>query len=155
MKKCLKIISLVLLFNVIFSTYYSTLAKGGGVEREDLRDLDTSITSDGFISQMNPNNSDKSTDKIVNPVVKLVKTVINNLLQIIQIIGGFLIAVSFAIFGFGMLASGNSALAQDLGIMNKPASKENLLKFGRGLLIGSTLLFASSTIVLFVYKAIG
>ena len=161
MKKFFKIISLVLLFNIIWGICYSTLAveKGQTItekrEQSERKKIDTSITSDTFVNNMNPNKTGGKANKIIQPVTKLMKTVINNILQILQIIGGFLMVVSFAIMGFGLIASGNGPLSRDLGIKNTPNTRETLMNYGRNILIGSVLLFASSTIVLFVYKAVG
>ena len=143
MKKCLKIISLILLFSLILGLHYSTFA------------IDTDITSDAFIRSMNPNSPGSRGNTMFAPFISLIKTVVNNLMKIIQVIGGFLMVVSFAIMGFGLIASGNGPLSKDLGIMNTPNARETLMKYGRNLLIGSVLLFSSSTIVLFVYRAIG
>ena len=116
--------------------------------------IETSITSEGFANDLNPDNIGSTGEKLASPFVNVIREIVKKVLRIIQVIGGFLMVISFALFGFGMVASGNKGLAGDLGIFTTPNSKENLLKFGRNLLIGSALLFASSTIVQFVFKAI-
>lgn len=117
-------------------------------------ELNTSITSEEFTKSMNPDNAGKTSEKWAATPVKGIKFLVNKILGIIQVIGGFLTVISFAIFGFGLVASGNSALARDLGINATPDARANIMNFGRMLLIGSVLLFASSTIVQFVFKAI-
>lgn len=213
-KNLLKVVSLVIVFNLIISTHYSILAdyKEAQIEPEitdvttletqtntevaktkkktnkkkttkkktetkkeekqttetvevtpktPVEKIDTSITSDSnFANEFNPQNVELDdgsvTSTIAKPVTNAVVSVVNIALGVIQTLGGLLMIVSIAIFGFYMVAMSHGPLAADLGIGGKRGnmgdSKVALLNFGRSLLIGSVLLFLSSTIVRFVFN---
>ncbi len=126
-------------------------------EKEEKTEIDTSITSDNFLNDFNPNGNDPEKDKtgnaIARPFVSTITSIVNPILGVIQSIGGLLTIVSVAMFGFGMVLSGNGGLAQDLGLkLGRPQLKVDLLNFGRTLLIGSVLLFSSATLVKFVFR---
>ena len=151
MEKSLKIQCFIFLFSLILSTHYSVFAAGSNKNT-----LDTKITTNSFIDGMNPDKiGEKSTSgQLASSFIIVIQGIVNPVLGILQVIGGFLMVVSFAIFGFGLIASGNNGWSESLGLHKTPNQKENLLKFGRNLLIGSSLLFAGSTVVVFVFKAV-
>ena len=151
MEKSLKILCFIFLFSLILSTHYSVFAAGSNKNT-----LDTKITTNSFIDGMNPDKiGEKSTSgQLASSFIIVIQGIVNPVLGILQVIGGFLMVVSFAIFGFGLIASGNNGWSESLGLHKTPNQKENLLKFGRNLLIGSSLLFAGSTVVVFVFKAV-
>ena len=151
MEKSLKILCFIFLFNLIFCTHYSVQAAS-----TNQNTLDTSITTNSFIDGMNPDkvNEKSQSGKISSSFIAIIKGIVNPVLGIIQVIGGFLMVVSFAIFGFGLVASGNNEWSKSLGLHVTPNQKGNLLGFGRNLLIGSSLLFAGSAFVTFVFKAV-
>lgn len=144
----LKILSLTILFSLIISTHYSCLAEGDKI--------DTSIKSDSdFANEFNPQNEDLEGD-LSEPFTSAIVEIVNTILKVIQTIGGLLMIVSVAIFGFYMVVMSHGPLAQDLGIGgprgNMADAKMGLLNFGRNLLIGSILLFSSATLVRFVFN---
>lgn len=151
MEKSLKILCFIFLFSLILSTHYSVFAAGN-----NQKTLDTSITTDNFTAGMDPDKvGEKSTSgQLASSFIIVIQGIVNSVLGILQVIGGFLMVVSFAIFGFGLIASGNNGWTESLGLHKTPNQRENLLKFGRNLLIGSSLLFAGSTVVVFVFKAV-
>ena len=66
--------------------------------------------------------------------------------------------ISIAIFGFGLFLNGNDKLAMDLGFgivrrhkAGGPEAKMELLDFGRGIFIGSVLLFSGAAIVKIIF----
>lgn len=156
-KSLLKIISLTILFTLIISTHYSILATDDTI--------DTSITADSnFANEFNPQKVELGDDdnaqtlegKWATPLTKAITKIVNPILSVIQTIGGLLMIVSVAIYGFYMVAMSHGPLAQDLGIGGgrggSPDGKIGLLNFGRSLLIGSVLLFSSATLVRFVFN---
>lgn len=151
MKKCLKLIILFLLFSFLMNSQYSIFA----ANKE--KNIDTSIISSGFVKSLNPNGLSEEAEKWSNPFVKFIHSVVNPILGFVQVIGGFLTVVSIALFGIGMLLSGNEHLAEEIGLKiggfhgGGPEAKLELLNFGRRLLIGAVLLFCSATIVKFVF----
>ena len=147
MKKYLKIINFVLLLSLIISsTHYSIFADDGTI--------DTSILGSNFVKELNPDGLDDDAEALTTPFVKFIHNVVNPILGFVQIIGGILTVVSIALFGFGMLLSGNSQLADEVGLRTLgggPHGGRDLLIFGRTMLIGSVLLFFSASIVKFVF----
>lgn len=154
MKKCLKIIILVLIFSFLISSQYSIFA----TDKDEEATIDTSITGDSFTKALNPDGISGTAEQLSNPFVKFIHEVVNPILGFIQIIGGILTVVSIALFGFGMLLTGNEHLSGELGLRmmggphgGGPEAKLELLNFGRRLLIGAVLLFCSASIVKFVF----
>ena len=155
MKKCLKIIILVLIFSFFISSQYSIFA----TDKDEEATIDTSITGDSFTKALNPDGISGTAEQLSNPFVKFIHQVVNPILGFIQIIGGILTVVSIALFGFGMLLTGNEHLSGELGLRmmggphggGGPEAKLELLNFGRRLLIGAVLLFCSASIVIFVF----
>ena len=148
MKKCIKIISLIFAISIIFNLNYSCMAN----------DIDTSITSDNFITSLNPEGMSGTAENLSTPIVGFIQRIVNPILGFAQIIGGFLTIISVAIFGFGLFLNGNDKLAMDLGFgivkrhkVGGPEAKMELLDFGRGILIGSVLLFSGATIVKIIF----
>lgn len=171
MKKLIKILSLIVFICLIMSIHYSCQARyesgAGGVALPDLNEkkseLDTSILSSRFTSELKPDGTDGNAESFSTPFVELIQTVVNSVLGVVQIIGGVLMIVSIALYGIGMLISGNEHLAHTLGLESLasgprgggrrgPEVRFELLNFGRILIIGSVLLFSSATIVKFVFK---
>ena len=143
MKKCLKIIILVLIFSFFISSQYSIFA----TDKDEEATIDTSITGDSFTKALNPDGISGTAEQLSNPFVKFIHQVVNPILGFIQIIGGILTVVSIALFGFGMLLTGNEHLSGELGLRmmggphggGGPEAKLELLNFGRRLLIGAVL----------------
>lgn len=150
MKKCLKIITLVLIFSFFMSSHYFIFAKD--------KTINTKITGGSFIKSLNPDGISGKAETWSNPFVNFIHSVVNPILGFVQIIGGILTVVSIALFGLGMVLSGNEHLSGELGLRmggshggGGPEAKMELLNFGRRLLIGAVLLFCSATIVKFVF----
>ena len=205
-KNILKIVILLILFTLISSTHYSSLAnyqqtqtetgvvnlttletesmaankkkkdtkkkdttkkkkdtkkeesstKTTSTEEKTVDTIDTSIkTNSGFADEFNPQNGDAE-DELTKPFTGAIVDITNIALKVIQTIGGLLMIVSIAIYGFYMVTMSHGPLAQDLGIGGKRGNmadaKIGLINFGRGLLIGSVLLFSSATLVRFVFN---
>lgn len=121
-------------------------------QEEDI--LDTDITSDNFIDSLDPSKmeSNSSGAKLSKPLVKFIKQIVQPILGFIQTIGGFLMIVALAMFGLGMLLSSNAELAEEFPITITPSGVKNMVKYGRQLLIGTVLLFFSTTLVKFVFQ---
>lgn len=113
--------------------------------------IDTSITSDQFVSDLDPNKLSGVPKSMSTTAINFLQKIINQVLGIIQAIGGFIMIVSLGIYGYGLLLSGNNDLAKDLGIKNSH-NVADIKNFGRSILIGSVLLFFSTIIVKFVFK---
>ena len=113
--------------------------------------IDTSITSDQFVSDLDPNKVSGEPKSMSTTVINFLQKIIKPVLGIIQAIGGFIMIVSLGIYGYGLLLSGNNGLAKDLGIKN-PHNVAGIKNFGRSILIGSVLLFFSTMIVKFVFQ---
>ncbi len=113
--------------------------------------IDTSITSDQFVSDLDPNKVSDEPKSMSTTVINFLQKIIKPVLGIIQAIGGFIMIVSLGIYGYGLLLSGNNGLAKDLGIKN-PHNVAGIKNFGRSILIGSVLLFFSTMIVKFVFQ---
>ena len=113
--------------------------------------IDTSITSDQFVSDLDPNKVSGEPKSMSTTVINFLQKIIKPVLGIIQAIGGFIMIVSLGIYGYGLLLSGNNGLAKDLGIKN-PHNVAGIKNFGRSILIGSVLLFFSTIIVKFVFQ---
>ena len=146
MKKSIKIISFVIIIFLVLNAHYSCLAA----------DLDTDITSGRFVKDLNPNGLDGAPETLSTPIVNFIHNVVNPILGFVQIIGAILTVVSVALFGLGMLLTGNEGISRELGLgmggpHGGPDTKMALLNFGRTMLIGAVLLFCSSTIVKFVF----
>lgn len=152
MKKCLKVIVLILIFSLLISSHYSIFA----TDKEEI--IDTDITGSSFTAALNPDGISGIAEQLSNPFVKFIHDVVNPILGFVQIIGGLLTVVSIALFGLGMLLTGNEHLSGELGLRmmggphgGGPEAKLELLNFGRRLLIGAVLLFCSASIVKFVF----
>lgn len=74
----------------------------------------------------------------------------------LQIIGAIGAVVSIAIYGFKHIFGADPRMARDLGIplndRGSPNMRLELFDWARGMLIGSLILFFSSTLVKVVYK---
>ena len=118
---------------------------------ETVKTIDTSITSDQFVSDLDPNKVSDEPKSMSTTVINFLQKIIKPVLGIIQAIGGFIMIVSLGIYGYGLLLSGNNDLAKELGIKN-PHNVVGIKDFGRSILIGSVLLFFSTIIVKFVFQ---
>ena len=122
--------------------------------------IDTSITSDNFANQFNPSNKVQGVSaSIANPIVNFMINIANPILGVVQVIGGILTIVSIAVYGFKSIVSTDSDIAHDLfgkamPAKDSPEYKISTIRFLKGLLIGSFLLFTSATIVRAVMKVI-
>ena len=67
MKKCLKIIILVLIFSFFISSQYSIFA----TDKDEEATIDTSITGDSFTKALNPDGISGTAEQLSNPFVKL------------------------------------------------------------------------------------
>ena len=151
MKKYLmKILILVVLCIFVFTPNYSFVE---GTEKT----FDIDIMDKNMTDKFNPNKNDTSNqdeEEMTRPITKTIKEIVNKTLGILQVFGAFIMVISIAFFGFSFVISGNEGLSKDLGIgrAGGPNAKIKLLDFGRGLLIGSFLLFSSTTLVRFVFN---
>ena len=118
MKKCIKIISLVFIISsLVFSSHYSSFAASKNTtKKSNDKTIDTDITGNTFIEDLKPDNLNGTPEKLSTPFVNLIHNVVNPILGVVQVIGGILTVVSIALFGLGMLLSGNEHLAGDLGL---------------------------------------
>ena len=118
MKKCIKIISLVFIISsLVFSSHYSSFAESKNTtNKSDDENIYTDITGNTFIEDLKPDNLNETPEKLSTPFVNLIQNVVNHVLGVVQVIGGILTVVSIALFGLGMLLSGNEHLAGDLGL---------------------------------------
>lgn len=151
MKKRGIIISLIFIISIIFNLNYSCFAKDGD-------NIDTSILSNSFITNLNPEGMNGPAETLSTPFVNFIHRIVNPILGFVQIIGGILTIISIAIFGFGLFLNGNDKLAMDLGFgivrrhkAGGPEAKMELLDFGRGIFIGSVLLFSGAAIVKIIF----
>lgn len=118
MKKSIKIISLVFIISsLVFSSHYSSFAASKNTtKKSNDKTIDTDITGNTFIEDLKPDNLNGTPEKLSTPFVNLIHNVVNPILGVVQVIGGILTVVSIALFGLGMLLSGNEHLAGDLGL---------------------------------------
>lgn len=149
MKKRGIIISLIFIISIIFNLNYSCFA---------VDNIDTSILSNSFITNLNPEGMNDTAETLSTPFVNFIHRIVNPILGFVQIIGGILTIISIAIFGFGLFLNGNDKLAMDLGFgivrrhkAGGPEAKMELLDFGRGIFIGSVLLFSGAAIVKIIF----
>ena len=132
----------------------------------ECRAIDTDIMSNSFTEQFNPKND--GGNSISRKFIALILIIVPPILTILQILGGVLLVISVAIAGFkGILGSGES-VAEELGLFMRDSkndygntitgveklNKGMLTKIIRKMVIGSIILFGSSTIVKIVYKMI-
>lgn len=120
--------------------------------------ISTKITSEEFLTEFDPNKS-TGIDDLTDPVTNTMQTVVNIALGIIQVIGVLLTAVSLVIFGYNRLLSANGQLAGEVmsshgphGFGDGPSTKMALLNHGRSMMIGSIILFSSTTIVRIIFN---
>ena len=159
MNKILKIfICLIIMFNLVFILSYTKYTYSAWTELD--------ITSDEFVDQFNPKNVGGET--ISDPAINVMIPVINRILGIIQILGAIILVVSIALAGINGVLSSEDSLAEDLGIslgknINeygnqldgvKQLNKSALSKIIRRGILGSAILFFSSTIVKIVFNII-
>ncbi len=170
MKKIKVILISIIVCSFIINAHYSIFATNlqeddilqiteiNNVSKKNAQKIETDITSDKFIDDFDPEKmtTGDASYKLSTPFISTITNIVNPVLGIVQVIGGILMIVSIAIFGFGMILSGNEGLARDLamnfGGVSGPEAKRKLLDFGRSLLVGSVLLFGSATLVQFVFK---
>lgn len=148
-KNVIKILMLILIVLLVFEIPYSIYA----AEIPSLMDEDL---TDG----VNPAKDDGGdvAKTISRPFTEIILEIVQNLLGAIQIIGGLLMVLSIAAWGLGMLLNSQPGLMADLGIGEKfgpkmgynPNVRKQMMDYLRVLIIGSSLLFASSSIVVFV-----
>ncbi len=111
-----------------------------------------SITDDDFTSEFNPNNisSNDEANTIADPIVNSIISIVNPILSILQVLGVLLMAVSIGIFGYQRILSVGGGFTKDLGLTKaadqSPDVRIQMMNLGRGLLIGSIILFSSTTI---------
>lgn len=171
MKKIKKILIFTIVCSFIINAHYSIFATNfqedilkvteiNTISKKNAQKLETDITSDKFLNDFDPEKmtTGDNSYKLSTPFVNTITNIVNPVLGIVQAIGGILTIISIAIFGFGMILSGNEGLAKDLGMnfggVSGPEAKRKLLDFGRSLMIGSILMFSSATLVQFVFRVL-
>ncbi len=143
-------IVLILLYILLVGSHYSTYASSG--EKES---IDLTINSDEFFETYNPQKElSNEANQITEPFINIILEIVNKALAFLQVFGGLLTIISVAIYGFRLFLNANPKLADDLGFNTNLRGDQikNLQDFGRSLLIGSILLFASTTLVRFVFS---
>lgn len=170
MKTKIKIILIIILTTLLCSTHYSCYATTSNEKimmkisaNSSNKVLDTSITSENFLTNLDPDDLNSHGGGVASavsaPFISIIHTIVNAIMGLIQVIGGILMVISIAVYGFGMLLQGNPKFSETLGVpgmgfggKDGPEAKVELLKFGKNLLIGSFLLLMSSTLVKFVFN---
>ena len=114
--------------------------------------LDTSITGSGFTSAMDPSRGGGASGTIEKPLIDTIIAVINPLLRVAQIIGGLLMIVSIAMYGINMLLATETFFGDIIKVRPNAQNMVELKKIGKFLLIGSILLFSSTSIVRIVFR---
>lgn len=110
--------------------------------------------TDAITNDFNPAN-DSNPNNYTDPIVNSIVAIVNRILWILQAFGGFVMVISLALFGYGLVLSGNKGLSKDLGtgkMAGDVNTKYKLLDYGRGLLIGSVLLFSATTLVRLMFN---
>ena len=115
--------------------------------------IDTDITGNNM-QEFNPNQSG-STDKekkeindMTDPIVNVITPVVQEVLGLIRLFSGLIMVICLAIFGLYRVLSANPELTRDLGLTSiAPKNVKILMDAGRAIIIGSILVFSSSSIV--------
>ncbi len=147
MKKVMCVLIIIILF--LMTSIHVVYADDGNVS--------TKIMDNGFIEEFKPGNG--GNDSIANTVLDQIIPIINKILGIVQVIGVILMVISIAFFGFKIIMSNNSELLGPLGLNGglsrgdkTPGDNAQIRHWMWLVLIGSVLLFMSSTIVRIVFK---
>lgn len=124
-------------------------------------EVNVDFLSDDFANQFDANNDDGSA--MSKPITDLIVTIVNHILVILQILGAVILVLSIAIFGINSVLSADKGVAKTLGLyltldkndygkdISSTISKSDLLDSMRSAIIGSFILFMSSTIVKIVF----
>ena len=147
-KYIIKEFILIMIFVLMIGTQYASLAANT---------IDTDIRSNTFLDEFSPIKEDVESEEVnavAGPLSNAVVAVINPILTVIQIIGGFATVISIAFFGFKNLLSAGGGLSKDLGLDEggNAAEREKIFSSGRRVIIGMVLLFLSVTIVKAVFN---
>lgn len=140
----IKMLTTILLLIILINAPHSNLAAST---------LNTNITGESFYKTFNPNKKQSATEKMWSePFINLITTIVNPILGIIQIIGGIIMVLSIAFYGFQNILSADIGLSSDFGMNVRPRNRARYLATIRLLMIGSIILFMSTTIVKIVFK---
>lgn len=148
-KYIIKEFILIMIFVLMIGTQYASLAANT---------IDTDIRSNTFLDEFSPIKEDSDSEEVnavAVPLIDAVIAIVNPILAIVQVIGGFASVISIAFFGFKNILSAGGGLSRDLGIGGEgeqPKERMKLFASGRAVIIGSLLLLTSSTIVRIVFK---
>ena len=124
-------------------------------------EVNVDFLSDDYAKQFDSNNDDGSA--MSKPITDLIVTIVNHILVILQILGAVILVLSIAIFGINSVLSADKGVAKTLGLyltldkndygkdISSTISKSDLLDSMRSAIIGSFILFMSSTIVKIVF----
>ena len=77
-------------------------------------EITTDIMSEEFIDTFNPNKTTGKIDNMTESFTNTIQVIVNRVLGIIQVIGIFLTIIALVIFGYNILISANSQMADEL-----------------------------------------
>lgn len=133
---------LIILFILVIGLPHYTLAAA------------TDIYSNEFLDEFDPTKQQIGT--LEEPVVNAIVNIVNPILGFLQIIGGIGAVISIAFYGFKHILGADPGMARDLGMpindKGSPNIRIELYNWARVMLIGSLILFFSSTLVRIVYS---
>lgn len=162
LKSIIIFISFYIIFQVGNKTYATNteLYKIGSTVNVD-------ILSDDFVDAFDPKKD--GGDVIAEPFINVVVPIVNNILNIVQIIGAVIFVLSLAAAGLNGIIASDSGVAEDLNLsvgttvneygakldnVAQVLNKKTLEKIIRRITIGSVFLMLSTTIVKIVFNVI-
>lgn len=144
-----KILILLLICIIVIGTPHSSLADNSKSDNSSSKGttIDTDITTDNF-TEFNPNKSNGKINQMTDPFVNVITPVVQKVLGLLKLFSGFIMVISLALFGLYRVLAANPELTRDLGITSiVPKNTKILMDAGRAVIIGSILVFSSSSVV--------
>lgn len=150
-KYIINAILITILFILVIGIPHITLA--------DDSKVNTKIYEDGFINDFDPNKEvgeNQAVGAVEKPIINAIVNVINPILGTIQVIGGLVAVLSIAFYGFKHILGADPGMSRDLGMptndRGSPNMRIELHNWARVMIIGSILLFFSSTLMKIVFN---
>lgn len=128
--------------------------------------INTKILDPNFTNEFDPNGDGGEFESYTEPFTNIIVKVVSRIMTILQVFGGIIFVISLAMAGLNGIFGVGEGLAEDLGLnigktrteagmeidaVNK-LNKGSLSKIIRRSVIGSIILFSSTTIVKITFQ---
>lgn len=130
------------------------------------KNINTKILDPNFTNEFDPNGNGGKFETYTEPFTNIIVKVVSRIMTILQVFGGIIFVISLAMAGLNGIFGVGEGLAEDLGLnmgktrtdagmeidaVNK-LNKGSISKIIRRSIIGSVILFSSTTIVKITFQ---